>query len=91
MEIIWKYINFFLLVIINILRIVMLIKIARNHIYNFKRALMIANLLESNAQEIAALESFCMGKPYQQALLGEIPFAASVFRYYAGAAVRIIQ
>jgi len=51
--------------------------------------LMIANLLESNAQEIAALESFCMGKPYQQALLGEIPFAASVFRYYAGAAVRI--
>ena len=30
-----------------------------------------------------------MGKPYAQALKGEIPFAASVFRYYAGAVMRV--
>ena len=51
--------------------------------------LKIADCLTNHSEELAALESFCMGKPYIQALKGEIPFAASVFRYYAGAVMRI--
>ncbi|KAI0512211.1 hypothetical protein KFK09_012849 [Dendrobium nobile] len=43
-----------------------------------------ADLIEKHNDEIAALETWDNGKPYEQAALGEIPMVARLFRYYAG-------
>lgn len=43
-----------------------------------------ADLLEKHCSEIAALESWDNGKPYEQAANVEIPMVIRVFRYYAG-------
>lgn len=43
-----------------------------------------ADLIEKHNDEIAALESWDNGKPYEQAAYKEIPMLARVFRYYAG-------
>ena len=41
-------------------------------------------LLEKHSDEIAALETWDNGKPYEQASLVEVPMVVRVFRYYAG-------
>lgn len=46
----------------------------------------IADLLEANLEELAALESLDQGKVLATAKFGEIPGAIAQFRYYAGAA-----
>lgn len=43
-----------------------------------------ADLIEKHNDEIAALETWDNGKPYEQAALAEIPMVARLFRYYAG-------
>lgn len=48
-----------------------------------------ADLLEKHCSEIAALESWDNGKPYEQAANVEIPMVIRVFRYYAGWADKI--
>ncbi|KAG0473450.1 hypothetical protein HPP92_015307 [Vanilla planifolia] len=48
-----------------------------------------ADLIEKHNDEIAALETWDNGKPYEQAALGEIPMVARLFRYYAGWADKI--
>ncbi|KAK7214206.1 hypothetical protein V2G26_021384 [Clonostachys chloroleuca] len=44
----------------------------------------LADLVEENAQVLAAIESWDNGKPYSTALLEDIPEVIDVFRYYAG-------
>ena len=44
----------------------------------------LADLIESNAQELAELESLDNGKPLSVALSGDIPGTAKMFRYFAG-------
>ena len=44
----------------------------------------LADLIESNAQELAELESLDNGKPLSAALNGDVPGTAKVFRYFAG-------
>ncbi|KAJ4209662.1 mitochondrial aldehyde dehydrogenase [Fusarium solani] len=44
----------------------------------------LADLVEENAQVLAAIESWDNGKPYSTALLEDIPEVVDVFRYYAG-------
>ncbi|KAI8719979.1 Aldehyde dehydrogenase [Fusarium sp. LHS14.1] len=44
----------------------------------------LADLVEENAQVLAAIESWDNGKPYTTALLEDIPEVVDVFRYYAG-------
>lgn len=44
-----------------------------------------ADLVEKHSEELAALETWNNGKPYEQALHSEIPSLARLFRYYAGA------
>lgn len=44
----------------------------------------LADLIEQNTTELAALESLDNGKPYKDSLIGDIPGVVSVFRYYAG-------
>lgn len=43
-----------------------------------------ADLVEKHNDEIAALETWNNGKPYEQAAKGEVPMLARLFRYYAG-------
>ncbi|MCY1482437.1 Gamma-aminobutyraldehyde dehydrogenase [compost metagenome] len=46
----------------------------------------IAELIEANAEELAALESANVGKPWPSALNDEIPLTVDTFRFFAGAA-----
>lgn len=43
-----------------------------------------ADLIEKHTDEIAALETWDNGKPYEQSVNIEVPMLARVFRYYAG-------
>lgn len=43
-----------------------------------------ADLLEKHSDEVAALETWDNGKPYEQAANVEIPLVIRLFRYYAG-------
>ena len=49
-----------------------------------------ADLLEQNADELAALETMDSGKPYEQARYAEVPLMSRHFRYYAGWADKIV-
>ncbi len=51
--------------------------------------LQLANLIEQNAEELIELELEDVGKPISQLRGGEIPLAAAILRYYAGAADKI--
>ncbi len=46
----------------------------------------IADVLEANRKELAALESLDVGKPMQSALNDEMPLTIDTFRFFAGAA-----
>ncbi|XAR71183.1 Aldehyde dehydrogenase (NAD(+)) [Bertholletia excelsa] len=48
-----------------------------------------ADLLEKHIEEIAAIETWDNGKPYEQAANAEIPLVVRIFRYYAGWADKI--
>ena len=48
--------------------------------------LKLADVIESNAEQFARLESLNCGKPYARALEDEIPAIADCFRYFASAA-----
>lgn len=48
-----------------------------------------ADLLEKHTDEIAALETWDNGKPYEQSAKTEIPMTVRIFRYYAGWADKI--
>ena len=43
-----------------------------------------ADLLEKHNDDVAALEAWDSGKPYEQAANAEIPLVVRLFRYYAG-------
>ncbi|KVH93912.1 Aldehyde dehydrogenase, conserved site-containing protein, partial [Cynara cardunculus var. scolymus] len=45
--------------------------------------------LQENLEELVALDAIDAGKVFEQAKAGEMPFAASILRYYAGAADKI--
>lgn len=44
----------------------------------------LADLIEKNAKELAALETLDNGKPIRDSLGGDVPATVAVFRYYAG-------
>lgn len=46
--------------------------------------LRIADLVEKHAEELASLETWNNGKPYEQALKTELPMVVRLFHYYAG-------
>ncbi|CAL9233758.1 unnamed protein product [Arabidopsis halleri] len=48
-----------------------------------------ADLVEKHSEELASLETWDNGKPYQQSKTVEIPMFARLFRYYAGWADKI--
>ncbi|XP_057419267.1 benzaldehyde dehydrogenase, mitochondrial-like [Lotus japonicus] len=48
-----------------------------------------ADLVEKHNDEIAALETWNNGKPYEQAAKAEVPMLVRLFRYYAGWADKI--
>ncbi|GAA0159760.1 dehydrogenase [Lithospermum erythrorhizon] len=48
-----------------------------------------ADLIEKHNHEIAALETWDNGKPYEQSAQVEVPMIARIFRYYAGWADKI--
>lgn len=48
-----------------------------------------ADLVEKHNDELAALETWNNGKPYEQSAKSEIPYLARLFRYYAGWADKI--
>lgn len=48
--------------------------------------LQIAQVIESNAEQLAALESLNVGKPWPSALNDEMPLTIDTFRFFAGAA-----
>lgn len=50
-----------------------------------------ADLIEKHNDEIAALETWDNGKPYEQAAQVEIPMVARLMRYYAGKDISLIQ
>nr|AMJ39506.1 aldehyde dehydrogenase 2B7 copy 2 [Bixa orellana] len=54
-----------------------------------KILLKFADLLEKHNDEIAALETWDNGKPYEQAAQIEVPMFTRLFRYYAGWADKI--
>lgn len=54
-----------------------------------KILLRFADLLEKHNDEIAALETWDNGKPYEQSAKVEIPMLTRLFRYYAGWADKI--
>ncbi|KAF8005969.1 hypothetical protein BT93_K0296 [Corymbia citriodora subsp. variegata] len=54
-----------------------------------KILLRFADLVEKHSEELATLETWNNGKPYEQALHSEIPSMARLFRYYAGWADKI--
>lgn len=43
-----------------------------------------ADLIEKHNDEIAALETWDNGKPYEQSAQIEVPMLVRLFRYYAG-------
>src|SRR5262245_57059673 len=49
----------------------------------------LGELIQQNLDEMARLESLCTGKTMFDSGKVEIPFAAEVFRYYAGWATKI--
>jgi acyl-CoA reductase-like NAD-dependent aldehyde dehydrogenase len=49
----------------------------------------LGDLIQQNLDEMARLESLCTGKTMFDSAKVEIPFAAEVFRYYAGWATKI--
>ncbi len=44
----------------------------------------LADLIEQNKEELAALESLDNGKPYRDALTADLPLTIKCYRYYAG-------
>src|SRR5690348_12310019 len=44
----------------------------------------LADLIEANKEELAALESLDNGKPYRDALNADLPLTVKCYRYYAG-------
>ncbi|GAV63015.1 Aldedh domain-containing protein [Cephalotus follicularis] len=48
-----------------------------------------ADLVEKHSHDLAALETWDNGKPYEQALKAEVPMLARLFHYYAGWADKI--
>lgn len=48
-----------------------------------------ADLVEKNTEELAALETWNNGKPYEQAAQAELPMVARLFRYYAGETTKV--
>src|SRR5580700_3419802 len=44
----------------------------------------LADLIEQNQEELAALESLDNGKPYRDALTADLPLTIKCYRYYAG-------
>ncbi|KAJ4959275.1 hypothetical protein NE237_026386 [Protea cynaroides] len=48
-----------------------------------------ADLIEENAEELAALDSIDAGKLYTSGTAFDLPFTADTFRYYAGASDKI--
>lgn len=58
---------------------------------SYRRDLMLrlADILEKNSKEMAALESLDNGKPYAVALAGDVALSVECFRYYAGFADKI--
>jgi aldehyde dehydrogenase (NAD+) len=44
----------------------------------------LADLIEKNQEELAALESLDNGKPYHDALTADLPLTIKCYRYYAG-------
>jgi aldehyde dehydrogenase (NAD+) len=44
----------------------------------------LADLIENNKEELAALESLDNGKPYRDALNADLPLTIKCYRYYAG-------
>lgn len=54
-----------------------------------KILLRFVDLVEQHNDEIAALETWDNGKPYEQAAQAEVPMFARLFRYYAGWADKI--
>ncbi|KPI83069.1 Aldehyde dehydrogenase mitochondrial precursor [Leptomonas seymouri] len=49
----------------------------------------LADILEKNSEEMAALESLDNGKPYDVALKADVALAIDCFRYYAGFADKV--
>jgi aldehyde dehydrogenase (NAD+) len=49
----------------------------------------LADLIEQNAEELAALESLDNGKPYKDSLNIDVPLSVKCYRYYAGWADKI--
>src|SRR5215218_9305907 len=49
----------------------------------------LADLIEKNQEELAALESLDNGKPYRDAIAADLPLAIKCYRYYAGWADKI--
>jgi aldehyde dehydrogenase (NAD+) len=49
----------------------------------------LADLIEENKEELAALESLDNGKPYRDALAADLPLTIKCYRYYAGWADKI--
>ena len=49
----------------------------------------LADLIEEEAEELTALESWDNGKPIREARTGDLPFVLDVLRYYAGYADKI--
>lgn len=43
-----------------------------------------ADLVEKHSDELAALETWDNGKPFDQAAKGELPSFVRLFHYYAG-------
>ena len=44
----------------------------------------LADLVEENREELAALESLDNGKPYRDSLAADLPLTIKCYRYYAG-------
>jgi aldehyde dehydrogenase (NAD+) len=49
----------------------------------------LADLIEENKEELAALESLDNGKPYRDSLAADLPLTIKCYRYYAGWADKI--
>jgi acyl-CoA reductase-like NAD-dependent aldehyde dehydrogenase len=49
-----------------------------------------ADLIEKHNDELAALETWDNGKPYEQAAQIEVPMVARLMRYYAGDCLYLI-
>jgi aldehyde dehydrogenase (NAD+) len=49
----------------------------------------LADLIEENQEELAALESLDNGKPYRDAIAADLPLTIKCYRYYAGWADKI--